>query len=428
MSSKSTKAGIGILSVIIVAIVITASIRHEPTKPVTQSLNIQPVTEAQLAAPRSTQTGIPVSILVKKGDTLASIFDHLRLSSNTLEQITASSLANEHLVTIKPGQLLTFYIGPHHSLQQIIYSYNNDSTLYVTKTLQGFEATVKSEPVTVALSFKQGIVHHSLAQAANQAGLNTELYHQLIEIFQGTVDFKHAIHRGDQFSLLHKEYYIEGHKYHAGDIVAAQLTVGGKHYDAFRYTYPKNHTGYYTLSGKGVQPLFLQAPCKYKRISSFFTYHRMDPYLHVMRPHLGVDYAAPEGTPIYSIGNGRVIFRGRDHGYGNAVVIRYSHKYRTLYGHLEKFARGLHDGELVKRGQTIGYMGSTGWSTGPHLHFEMYVYGIPRDPLKLKFPGGKSIPASFSQRYKAYARKMLARLNLYQSAGLAQNDTTHIKD
>jgi murein DD-endopeptidase MepM/ murein hydrolase activator NlpD len=428
MSSKSAKAGIGIISTIVLVLVIVISIRHEPAKPVVKQLAIHKVTEQQLSAPETTRPGNVTVVTVKSGDTLANIFDHLKLSAATLEEATASSLANSRLVDIKPGQTLTFNIAPHHDLQQIIYPYNNDSTLYISKTAHGYIATVKSKPVTISLSYKQATIHHSLAEAANTAGLNSELYHQLIEIFQGTIDFKRGIHRGDHFSVLHQEYLIEGRKDHSGNIMAAEFTVGGENYYAFRYTYPKNHTGYYTLSGKGVQPLFLKAPVKYKRISSYFTYHRMDPYLHVMRPHLGIDYAAPEGTPIHSIGNGRVLFAGRDHGYGNAVVIRYSRKYKTLYGHMEKFAKGLHAGEHVNRGQLIGYIGSTGWSTGPHLHFEMYVYGIPRDPLKLKFPGGQSIPASFTQRYHAYAQKMLARLNLYQSAGFAQNGRNKIEE
>ena len=135
----------------------------------------------------------------------------------------------------------------------------------------------------------------------------------------------------------------------------------------------------------------------------------------------------PRGTPIYSIGNGKVIFEGRDHGYGNAVVIRYSKKYKTLYGHMQKFAKGLHTGDLVKRGQLIGYIGSTGWSTGPHLHFEMYVFGIPQDPLKLKFPGGQSIPHAYTQPYLTYAQKMLDKFNLYQGPELAQNGKTTLQ-
>jgi len=425
MSSKSAKAGFGILSIATLAVVIALDAQHESSEQTTQNLSIQPITAAQLAAPQTTNPGKVSAITIQPGDTLASIFEQLHLNAATLEEATASALANSHLTHIKPGQKITFNISPNHKLQQIIYAYDEDSTLNISKSAHGYETTVKSKPVTLALSYKQATIAHSLSGAAMKAGLTSKLYHQLTDIFQGTIDFKHSIHRGDQFALLHREYYIDGRKNHAGDIIAAKFIIHGKKYYAFRYTYPKNHTGYFTLNGKGVQPLFLKVPVKYKRISSYFTYHRMDPYLHVMRPHLGIDYAAPRGTPIHSIGAGHVLFAGRDHGYGNAVVIRYSHKYKTLYGHMEKFAKGLHAGDYVKRGQTIGYIGSTGWSTGPHLHFEMYVYGIPKNPLKLKFPGGQSIPASYKHRYHVYAHKLLARLNLYQSVGFAKNDTHH---
>lgn len=428
MSSKSTKAGIGTLSLIALIVIIVFSVRHQPDPATTKQLAIAPVTPLRLAAPATAQPGIIHNITVKKGDTLASIFERLHLSDATLQDVTASSLANTQLTKIQPGQKISFDVAAHHDLQQIIYPYNHDSTLYVSKSAHGYLAEVNSKPVTVALEFKAGTVHHSLEQAAYSAGLTRGLYDQLHEIFQGSIDFKRSIRQGDHFAILFQEYYIDGKKDHPGNIIVASFTNQNKTYRAFRYTYPKNHTGYYTLQGKGVLPLFLKAPVHYKRISSFFTYHRMDPYLHVMRPHLGIDYAAARGTPIHSIGNGRVLFAGRDHGYGNAVVIRYSRKYKTLYGHMEKFAKGLHAGELVKRGQVIGYIGSTGWSTGPHLHFEMYVYGIPKDPLKMKFPGGKAVPSSYSQRYLAYAHKMLARFKLYQSAGFAENDTNKVEE
>ena len=422
MSSKGTKVGIGIISLALLAGIIIVSIRTTPTPSVKQQLAITPVTSEQLAAAPTNIPGKIHTITVKPGDTLARIFDHLHLSAATLEEVTASSLAHDHLENIQPGQKITFNVAPHHQLQQIIYPYNHDSTLYIDSSSHGYSAEIKTKPVTIALEYKQGIIHRSLAQAVAQAGLNLPLYNQLVSIFQGSIDFKHGLRPGDRFAILHQEYYIDGHKDHAGKIVAAEfINQHHKHY-AFNYTYPKNHSGYYTLDGHGVQPLFLKAPVShYKRISSRFTYHRMDPYLHVMRPHLGIDYAAAKGTPIHSIGYGRVIFRGRDHGYGNAVVIRYSHKYKTLYGHMEKFAKGLHEGQLVQRGQVIGYIGSTGWSTGPHLHFEMYVYGIPRNPLKMSFPGGQAIPASYSKRYLAFAHKMLDRFNLYQSPGFAEN-------
>ncbi len=428
MPSKTIKAGLGTLSLFVLITAIAFSIHKDNHEYTTIQENIAPVTAEQLAAPIITNPGLVHTITVKKGDTLASLFDRLHLSEATLENVTASSLANAHLTHIQPGQRIRFTIAKQHDLQQISYPYDRDSTLYVSKTQNGYTADVKSKPVTIALEYRAGTVNHSLAQAVERAGFTTGLYEQLHDIFQGTIDFNHGIRRGDHFAILFQEYYIDGKKDHPGNIVVASFTNQHKNYRAFRYTYPKNHTGYYTLQGKGVLPLFLKAPVHYKRISSFFTYHRMDPYLHVMRPHLGIDYAAAEGTPIHSIGNGYVLFAGRDHGYGNSVVIRYSRKYKTLYGHMEKFAKGLHSGEFVKRGQIIGYIGSTGWSTGPHLHFEMYVYGIPKNPLKMKFPGGQPIPASYAHKYLNYAHNMLARFKIYQDAGFAENGSNQVNE
>lgn len=434
MSSKGTKAGLGVFGILLIAATIFFSITHKSSTttlnkplalaPQTKPVNDAPAIPQQPPAPTNIH---PHKFDVKHGDTLASIFHDLKLSAATLEAVTASSLANQHLTQIRPGQTLTFYIDRHHQLQQLVFPFDNISTLFINSSSTGYTTDIKSKPVTIALKYMSGTVKYTLSGAAMKAGLNVALYHQLTGIFQGSIDFRHNIRHGDNFKLLFKEYYIDGKRDHPGAIMAAEFTNRGKTYTAIRYTYPKNHTGYYTPDGHGVQSLFLKTPVHYKRISSYFTYHRMDPYLHVMRPHLGIDYAAPEGTPIHSIGNGRILFRGRDHGYGNAMVIRYSRKYKTLYGHMEHFAKGQYVGAHVKRGEVIGYIGSTGWSTGPHLHFEMYVYGVPKDPLKLKFPGGKSIPASYTNDYLAYAQKMLARINLYQGPELAKNGKTTLK-
>lgn len=434
MSSKGTINGIGILGVSLIIAAIAGSIFHQSQHIDTHTvLKLKSVT--QLPPSNIIHHSIiqphyhsGKTVTVKPGDTLASIFENLKLSAAILEQATASPISHDILTKIKPGQQLTFHIHDK-KLQQLIFPFNHVSTLYLNATTAGFSANIESKPVTIVPEYKGAIIQTTLDDAMIRAGIPLRLYHQMTELFQGSINFKHDIKRGDRFGILFQEYYIDGKKDHPGNILVAEFKNKDKTVQAIRYTYPKNHTGYYTAKGYGVEPLFLSRPIKhYKRISSHFTYHRLDPYLHVMRPHLGIDYAAPRGTPICSIGNGRVIFKGRNHGYGNAVVIRYSKKYKTLYGHMQKFAKGLHIGDLVKRGQLIGYVGSTGWSTGPHLHFEMYVYGIPQDPLKLKFPGGKPIPSAYTQRYLSYAHKMLDQFNLYQASRLAQNDKTTFKE
>jgi murein DD-endopeptidase MepM/ murein hydrolase activator NlpD len=418
MSPNNTKAGIGILGIAIIISCIGYSLVHteerteksthtkrSPTKFITHPL------------------GTAHHVTIQHGDTLANIFHQYGLKPATVEAVTASTLAYDKLSTLHPGQKLTLYIAKHQ-LRQLIYPYSHDSTLYVDASHAGYKASIKSKPISITLERKTGIVKQSVAQASHDAGMTTSLFHQLHDIFQGTIDFKQVKH-GDHFTILYQEYYIDGKKDHPGDIIAVDFVHNGNHTKAIRYTYPKNHTGYYTPSGRGIKPAFLRCPVThYKRISSYFTYRRLDPYLHVIRPHLGVDYAAPRGTPVRSIGRGIIAFQGKDHGYGNAIIIRFNKKYKALYGHLQKFAAHQKRGDAVKRGQIIGYIGSTGWSTGPHLHFGFYINGIPKNPLKIKLPRGESIPKSYQAAYQAYTKKMLERLTDSQHVEQTQHGTS----
>lgn len=416
MTFNNTKTGIGLLGISIIVLCILYSVLHA------KDSTPQPILVAYHPLSAITQApGKTYTVIVRSGDTLASIFDKHHLSAATLEQVTASSVASKQLTQLQPGDQLTLNILPNHQLTQLDYTMSHDSTLTVTATQHGYQANIQSKPVTIALRYKSGVIKQSLNQASHDAGLTLPMLHQLKEIYQGTIDFKH-VKRDDHFSVVYQEYFVDGQKDHPGNLMATSFTTGGHTYKAIRYTYPKNHTGYYTPNGDGVKPAFLRRPvAHYKRISSYFTYHRMDPYLHVMRPHLGVDFAAPRGTPIRSIGRGKIVFEGKDHGYGNAIVIRYSKKYKALYGHMEKFAKHVHQGDIVQRGQTIGYIGSTGWSTGPHLHFEVYVHGIPKNPLKLKLPRGEPIPENYTHRFHLYAQKMLHKLALFKQMRFADN-------
>lgn len=166
---------------------------------------------------------------------------------------------------------------------------------------------------------------------------------------------------------------------------------------------------------------FLRAPLHYKRISSYFSYNRYDPVLHKIRPHLGVDFAAPLGTPIQSIGEGQIIFTGRDGGYGMTIKVRYGHHYLALYGHMLRFAK-LHLNKWVHKGEIIGYVGKSGWSTGPHLHFGFYINGKPQNWLAMKLPKDQSIPRKYEKPFLNTAKQLLAELHLHQDTQLASNN------
>ncbi len=360
------------------------------------------------------------SVTVKRGDTLASIFSRLKISQSEL-----LALAKQHkeITSLRPGDVLYFHVKPPHELTAMKFPRDKASTLLLTRNGSGFVGTVVKKPTTTALSYKSTVIHASLARAAKAAGFSPQMVHQLQTIFGGTVNFARDIHSGDRVAFLYQEYYVNGKKYRTGDIVAAEMTHLGHTYHAVRFTYPVQHTGYYTPTGQGVEARYLLTPLHYKRISSYFNLHRLDPILHRVHPHLGIDYAAQEGTPIKSIGEGRIVFMGREGGYGKTLRIRYSRHDVALYGHLWRFAKNVHLHQYVHKGEVIGYVGETGWATGPHLHFGFYIDGKPRNWLTLKLPKEQSVPRSYKKQFFADAKRLLDELHLYQETQLAMNNT-----
>lgn len=359
-------------------------------------------------------------ITIHQGNSLLQIFKRQHISYHKLQNILKQPLAKKYLTKIKPGQQLYFHFDHQHNLIQLKFPFSQSSTLLINQKKNNYQSKLINKPMKIVLSYKSAIIHHTLAEAAQHAGLTHDLYSQLVTIFRNTINFSRNIRRGDHFSILYQEYYVNGKKFHPGKIVVAEFVNRGKIYQAIRFSYPKNHTGYYKPDGHSTEALLSLPPLKYNHISSYFTYHRLDPVLHLIRPHLGIDYAAPYGTPVKSIGNGKIILAGRDDGYGKAVMIRYSRKYKALFAHLEHFAKNIKTGNYVKKGQVIGYVGSSGWSTGPHLHFGLFVYGIPRNPLKLKFQS-PIIPKSHLPQFFAQAKELLRQLNLFAGPEFAEN-------
>jgi murein DD-endopeptidase MepM/ murein hydrolase activator NlpD len=236
-------------------------------------------------------------------------------------------------------------------------------------------AQQQTMPVRVA-----GRVRHTLYQAARRAGLSRPLTRTLIHIFSSRVNYRHEIHPGDRFVAVYKR--TTG----VPRLVAAELDLDDQTLRAFRYATGTGGSAFYTAGGEPLKPTLLRAPVDYSRVSSPFSLHRMNPVLHVYRPHYGVDLAAPAGTPVHAAGPGRVTFRGRERGYGKLVIIDNPGPYSTRYGHLSRFAKHVHAGDRVTQGEVIGYVGETGIATGPHLHFEIRVNGKPRPPLKVDLP------------------------------------------
>lgn len=271
-------------------------------------------------------------------------------------------------------------------------------------------------------------IHKSIYTAFKKVGLSAKMARQFMDIFSDTVNFAKDVRDGDKCIVLFKRKPLVGKKKVSpgNEILAAELIRHSKVHRAIRFTDSKGYTAYYTPSGFSLQPSFLRAPLNYKRISSKFSYHRWHPIFNFYRAHLGVDFAAPYRTPIKAAANGTISFLGTKGGYGRAIMIKHDGRYTTLYGHMSGYAKSLWVGSRVRKGEVIGFVGSSGDSDGMHLHYELHDYGIPRDPLTVKLPHLSIPPGKDRARFFAVARGLLAQLNGYHSqyASLDSDGTT----
>lgn len=366
------------------------------------------------------QAGERTTVVVRRGDTLSAIFMRLGIYSN-LAQILKPGEDHRALERIYPGQKLVFTLSegqldrlelvqtPYRSL---VYSRNNDS--FVTETLHRQLDTI--------LQYAGGHIDSSLYLAGKRAGMSDTLIQDLVHIFRWDIDFAHDLRVGDSFSILHEKLLLDGEEVEDGEIAAAEFVNRGTTYRAYRYTDESGHTDYYTLEGKSLHKAFLRTPVQLARVSSYFNPRRRHPILNVIRAHKGVDYAAPTGTPIKATGAGRVIYRGTKGQYGKVIVLRHGNIYTTLYAHMSRYARGTGVGHKVKQGQTIGYVGNTGLSTGPHLHYEFRVNGVHRNPLKVKLPQTRSLPKAEMDRFQITIQAPAKQLDAYALNRLALKD------
>lgn len=353
---------------------------------------------------------------IKSGDTLLSILKKAGLKAEDYNKIVLLEKAKDIFKKIRPNQVIYLLIQGKNELKELVYHYGETQYLVINKEKDQkgeaiFVVHIVEQAVGKRYELAEGTIQNSLAKSAEVAGLPSKLLYQLTGIFNWEIDFKRDIRSGDQFKVLYEVYYAEHQKIKTGDIVAAEFINHQQKYIAIRYQNKNGSVDYYTPSGKNLKKAFLRAPVRYLYISSPFAARRYHPILHIVRPHEGVDLAAPTGTPIKAAGYGRIVFRGRKGGYGKAIIIYHNPKYTTLYAHMSRFRSGLHVGSHVAEGQVIGYVGQTGLATGPHLHYEFHIYDVPHDPMKVKLPNAAPIPKSEHDAFLAYAKKMEAMLD-----------------
>ncbi len=361
---------------------------------------------------------------VASGDSLALIFSRLGLSPQELHQITHSGEEAEQLTSIRPGESLRIRVDQQDRLQELIYQPNPVELLHITQEGDSFQARTETKDIEQRKGYLSGSIVSSFYLSAQKAGLSDALIMDLATIFGWDIDFALEIRKGDSFSVVFEEDFVDGERYGNGRILAAEFTNKGKSYRAIRYDKDDGEYDYYSPDGKSMRKAFLRAPVDFRRISSHFARQRWHPVLGKKRPHRGVDYAAAIGTPIKAAGDGSVIFRGVKGGYGNTVIIKHGSEYSTLYGHLSRFRSSVKKGTKVRQGEIIGYVGKTGLATGPHLHYEFRINGAHKNPLTVKLPASKPIEKRYKDDFLQVSKQYSDTLDLLNRALLAEKTKT----
>jgi murein DD-endopeptidase MepM/ murein hydrolase activator NlpD len=350
------------------------------------------------------------TIEVGRGDSLSVIFQREGIPAREIPALLAAEPLGKRLRNIFPGHTLTFDRNGDGQLLKLTYSSGRLETL----EFERIDSGLIREPER-AKAYRHGVIDSSLFVSSQRAGLSDALTMRLAQIFQWDIDFVLDIRRGDEFHVVFEELYVDEEFIGHGNILAAEFVNRGRAHRAIRYTDANGRADYYNPNGQSMRKAFLRAPVEFTRISSNFNLNRVHPLFKRNAPHRGIDYAAPTGTPVLAAGDGRVIVASRTEPNGNYVVIQHGEQFTTKYLHLSKFGRGIRSGTRVRQGQVIGYVGATGWATGPHLHYEFLVNGVHKNPRTVPLPQAEPIPRSEMARFNERTMPLLALLDDYKN-------------
>lgn len=351
---------------------------------------------------------------VKKGDNLAKIFKRAGFSASTLHKIVNANKLNKQLTKIHPGDSLFFAANENNELIQLNYQISRTETLIVKlNDDQTISSSLDKKDIEKRTEYASGIIDSSFWNAGISSGLNEKQIINFANIFGWDIDFANDLRKGDAFTLIYENHYVDGEYIGTGKILAAEFINQGENYAAVRHS----DDNFYTPEGRSLRKAFLRAPVNFRYISSNFNPRRKHPVTGKVKAHRGIDYAAKTGTPVVAAGNGTVIKAGYNKYNGNYVFIRHGQQYVTKYLHLHK--RKVKRGEKVKQGELIGTVGATGRVTGAHLHYEFLVNGVHRNPRTVKLPKAQSLPKSELANFKPYAQEMLVSLQKNRELQLA---------
>jgi murein DD-endopeptidase MepM/ murein hydrolase activator NlpD len=358
---------------------------------------------------------------VQRGDTVFAVLARLGAEPDDARALLASPGAGRLVRMMRPGTTVQASTRDG-KLQSLWFLAGTDSLMSLERRDDGrFSASERTVSLSREVELRTGQIASSLFAATDAAGVPDNVASQIADIFAGDIDFQRDLRRGDRFTVVFEMYYHEGRPIRSGRLLAADFTNQKRTHRAIWFQPENGPGGYYSPDGKNLRKAFLRSPLEYSRISSGFGM-RNHPILQQWRAHKGVDYAAPIGTRVRATGDGVVDFAGKRNGYGNVVVLRHNGGFSTYYAHLNGYARGVHRGVRVAQGDIIGYVGQSGWATGPHLHYEFRVRNEHRNPLTLAMPAANPVPHHLLIAFFQAAQPLAVQLDLLKNADVALLD------
>jgi len=381
------------------------------TQPVTLEHIVEPLSAPEAAAVPAGEPHFWREETIRRGDTLASVLARLQVSESSLHTYLRQSKDAKPLFQLAPGRSIHALTTESGSLITLRYRTGPAKELLVT---QGEKTayTARNEAVNPEqqLVMKSATVSGSLFAAMDDSDVPDAVADQLLKVFSGDIDFRKDTRRGDRFSLVYEGYFVNGVLVRTGRVLAAEFVSRGKSYQAVWFEGEPGKGAYYTPEGKTVRKTYLRSPVEFTRVSSGFSEARFHPILQNVRAHRGIDFAAPVGTRVLAAADGVIDFAGQQSGYGNVVVIEHRDGVSTLYAHLSGFPADMHKGRRVEQGELIGFVGVTGLTTGPHLHYEFRVNGEHQDPLEgtasLALPITPELRAAFEEQAGPYVQHL----------------------
>jgi murein DD-endopeptidase MepM/ murein hydrolase activator NlpD len=397
-----------------------------PVRSIVEELDLPTLTEQIARVTPSTQTFINEE-RVRSGDTLAALVHRLGIDDDEATAFIKSDPIARGIMQLKVGKRIQAQTNAEGRLIWMSAADNDTResspvrNLVIRRDGEGFKASLAAAALEKRVEMRSGEIRSSLFAATDVAQIPDAVASQIVDMFSTSMDFATDLRRGDRFNVVYETFWQDGEYVRSGRILAAEFRNGGSTYQTVWFEEPGKPGGYFGFDGKSLKKAFLKSPLEFSRVSSGFSM-RVHPISGQWRAHKGVDFAAAVGTPIRASGDGVVDFAGTQNGYGNVVVIKHWSNYSTAYAHMSRFASNLRQGQKINQGDVIGYVGMTGWSTGPHLHYEFRVNNEPRDPLAIDLPNVQPLAGAELQRFRKVAGDMTHRFALM----LPQEDATRV--